>query len=73
MKRADMTQEQKAARNRQNAASRRNYEAKAYDKLLLRVRKDGADGVTADQIRHAAEQCGQSVNAWLLEAIRDKI
>lgn len=73
MKRAEMTQEQKTARNKQNAASRRAYEAKAYDKLLLRVRKDGADGVTADQIRHAAEQCGQSVNAWILEAIRDRI
>ena len=49
------------------------YEAKTYDKILMRIRKDGEDGVTADQIRRAAERDGMSVNAWLLEAVRDKL
>lgn len=43
------------------------------ERVVFRIHKDGSDGVTKDQIRHAAEQCGQSVNAWILDAIRDKI
>lgn len=69
----DLSAEQKARRNRQNAASRGRYEAKTYDKVYLRIRKDGADGVTPDQIKAAAEASGQSVNAWIIEAIRDKL
>ena len=60
----------KARRNRSNAASRARYEAKAYDKLLLRVRKDGADGMTKDQITAAAKASGQSVNSWIIDAIK---
>ena len=41
--------------------------------IMRRHHKDGSDGITKYQIRHAAEQCGQSVNAWILDAIRDKI
>ncbi len=67
------TPEDKARRNRQNAASRARYEAKAYEKVTIRIRKDGADELTADQIRAAAEAAGQSVNQWILDAIRDKI
>ena len=43
------------------AYNKRNYEA-----ITFRVKLDGSDGFTA-------EQCGQSVNAWILDAIRDKI
>ena len=49
------------------------YEAKAYDKMLLRIRKDGADGVTKDQIAAAAQASGQSINAWIIDAIKDKL
>ena len=49
------------------------YERKAYNKILLRVRQDGGDGVTAEQIKAAAEAAGQSVNAWILDAIREKL
>lgn len=49
------------------------YEAKTYNKILIRVRQDGADGFTADQIRAAAEAAGMSLNAWIVEAIRDKL
>jgi len=73
MKRADMTQEQKQARNRQNAASRNAYEGRTYDKLTVRMRKDGSDGVSLDAIKAAAARNGQSVNAWLLDAIRDAL
>ncbi|MCF2662525.1 hypothetical protein [Pseudoflavonifractor phocaeensis] len=32
-----------------------------------------AEGFTVDQLERAADQCGQSVNEWVLEAIREKI
>lgn len=49
------------------------YERNTYDKLLLRVRRDGGDGVTAAQIRDAAAAAGQSVNAWIIEVIRREL
>ena len=69
----ELSAEQKARRNRQNAASRGRYEAKTYDKIYLRIRKDGTDGATLAQIRAAATAAGQSVNSWIIEAIRDKL
>ena len=63
----------KAERNRQNAASRARYEAKAYSKLVLRIRQDGSDGMTKEDITRAAERDGLSVNAWILEAIRERM
>lgn len=62
----------KATRNRQNAPSRARYEAKAYRKYTIRVRTDGADGFTPDQLEAAAIDSG-SINAWIIEAIRDKL
>ena len=59
----------KAARNRQNAPARARYEAKAYRKYTIRVRTDGTDGATPDQIEATAAQAGQSVNAWIIGAI----
>ena len=63
----------KATRNRQNAASRARYEAKTYTKITFRIRQDGADGVSKEQIEEAAAAAGQSVNAWIIEAIREKM
>lgn len=69
----ELSAEQKAKRNRQNAASRGRYEVKTYEKAYLRIRKDGADGVTLEQIKAAARASGQSVNAWIIEALRDRL
>lgn len=63
----------KAKRNRQNAASRARYEAKSYRKYTIRARIDGGDGFTPDQLEAAAARNNQSVNAFIVEAIRDKI
>ncbi len=63
----------KATRNRQNAPSRARYEAKAYQKITFRLRKDGTDGLTKEQIEAAAQASGQSVNAWIIDAIKDKL
>lgn len=63
----------KAERNRQNAPSRNRYNAKSYDTVLLRIRKDGTDQVTREQIYAAAASSGMSVNAWVLDLIRREL
>ncbi len=73
VKYSELSAEAKQRRNRQNAASRARYEKAAYSKMTFRIRSDGSDGFTPEQIKHAADQAGLSVNAWILEAIRDKL
>ena len=73
VKYSELSREQKQRRNRQNAASRARYEKAAYKKYSLRIRSDGGDGFTPDQLEATAAANGQSVNAWLLDAIRDKL
>lgn len=53
-------------------AGNERYLAK-LERVTIRLHKDGSDGMTVEQIRHAAEQAGQSVNQWIVEAIRDKL
>ena len=50
------------------AYNKRNYQA-----ITFRVKLDGTDGVTKETITKAAERDGMSVNAWIIEAIRDKL
>jgi uncharacterized protein (DUF1778 family) len=47
------------------------YEAKAYDKIMLRIRKDGE--LTKDTIQMAADQAGQSLNSYILDAVQEKM
>ena len=49
------------------------WNAKTYCKMTIRIRKDGADGVTVDTIRRRAGEDNMSVNAWILDCIKDKI
>lgn len=49
------------------------YNKTKYQPITFRLRLDGADGVTKDQITAAAQASGQSVNAWIIEAIKDKL
>ena len=60
-------------RNKRTAPARNLYNATKYDNITVRVRLDGSDQVTRDQIKAAAEAAGQSVNSWILDAIRDKL
>ena len=41
------------------------------EKLTVKVYP--SSGVTKDQIRAAAEACGQSVNTWILDAIKQAL
>lgn len=47
------------------------WEAKAYDKILLRIRKDGE--LTRDEIQKAADVSGKSLNSFILDAVQEKI
>ena len=52
------------AKKRANA----KYDAKAYAKILLRVRVD-----EIDEIRAAIEASGESVNGYILKAIKQRM
>lgn len=52
------------AKKRANA----KYDAKTYAKILLRVRAD-----EIDEIRAAIEASGESVNGYILKAIRQRM
>ena len=43
------------------------------ERVVCRLHKDGSDGFTKGQVEAAAAAAGQSVNAWIIEAIRDKL
>jgi predicted HicB family RNase H-like nuclease len=76
MKYSEMTPEQKRKRNKANAASISRYNAANYDKILVRIKKDGdgANGtVTREAIQEAARRDNSSVNAWIIEAIESKL
>jgi uncharacterized protein (DUF1778 family) len=47
------------------------WEAKALDKICLRIRKDG--DTTRDRIQDAATAAGESLNAYILEAVRQRM
>lgn len=43
------------------------------ERVTFRLHKDGSDGLIKSQIEAAAQAAGQSVNAWIIEAIRDRL
>lgn len=56
--------------------AKRAGNARYHDKLervVFRLHKDGSDGLIKEDIEQAAQQAGQSVNQWIIEAIRDKL
>lgn len=47
------------------------WEAKAYDKILIRLRKDS--DLTREAIQEAATRAGLSLNAFIVEAVKRAI
>ena len=47
------------------------WERENNEKITIKLRTGSDPG--KDQIRAAAAAAGQSVNAWIIEAIRDKL
>ena len=61
-------------RNRRVAATRNKYNARTYENITFRARVDGSDGVSREAIKAAADAAGcQSVNQWIIEAIKEKL
>ena len=54
-----------------SVAVKTGYNKRTYDAITFRVKLDGSDGVTREAIKAAAG--GQSVNQWIIEAIKDKL
>ena len=50
---------------------RQRYESKVYDKVLLRMRKDSE--TSKDAVQGAAEAAGQSLQGYILQAVRDRM
>ena len=44
-----------------------------FDRVFFRLAKDGSDGLTPDMIKEAAAAKGQSVNAYIIEAIKQRM
>ena len=59
------------AQTKAHIAATTRYESNAYDKRCLRIRKDTEP--TRDTITAAAESAGQSINAYIMDAIREKM
>lgn len=47
------------------------FESKAYDKILLRLRRDTEP--TKKQITQAATDAGETLNAYIIEAIKRRM
>lgn len=62
----------KLTTNRKKLETNERYLQK-LERIVFRIHKDGSDGFTKDQVEAAAAAAGQSVNAWIIEAIRDKL
>lgn len=54
----------------QNKATQK-YIHKSYDQISIRVRKDG--DTTRETIQRAADLAGLSLNAYILEAVNEKM
>lgn len=63
----------RTARNRRTAPARNRYNAETYEPVTFRLRRDGSDGISKAQIQAAAEATGQSVNAWIVDAIKQAL
>jgi uncharacterized protein (DUF1778 family) len=59
------------AQSRAHIQATTRYEHKAYDKITVRVRKDG--DLTREDIAKSAQAHGESMNEFILNAIRARI
>lgn len=59
------------AQSKAHKEATRRFESKAYDKILLRIRKDTEP--TRDTITNAATASGMSLNAYIMQAISEKM
>ena len=61
--------EEKKRHTTTSAQVKNRYNAKAYDRLSLVLRRDGSAGCTKEDIQAAAADIGESVNEYILKAV----
>ena len=54
-------------------AATTRYEHKTYSKITVRLRQDGSQGITRDDVQEAADAVGLSINEYVVQAIKEKI
>ena len=59
------------AQSRAHIEATTRFEHKAYDKITVRLRKDGE--LTRDMVSIAARACGESLNEFIINAIRERM
>ena len=57
--------------NKAHNLANTKYAAKNYDRILLRIRKDGE--TTREKIQNAAALAGESVNEYILNSVRERM
>ena len=58
-------------KNKAHNLANTKYAAKNYDRILLRIRKDGE--TTREKIQNAAAAAGESVNEYILNSVRERM
>ena len=53
------------------AAATQRFEKKAYDKVMLRLRKDTFPNL--DDVKAAADAAGESINGYVTNAIKERM
>lgn len=66
------------ARKTQNKTSETKLQVNArylekLERITIRVYADGRDGLTKETLAQAAERAGESVNTFVIEAIRQRM
>lgn len=49
------------------------YNKEKYASITFRIKRDGSNGFTQEDLRQAAECDGMSLNAWIVGLIRDNL
>ena len=66
--------EKKSIYNERHNRYTQEYIHKKYDQIVLRLPKEGKDGViTRDIIIEVARKSGESVNSYIIEAVKKRI
>lgn len=66
------------ARKTQNKTSETKLQVNArylekLERITIRVYADGRDGITKESLAQAAERAGESMNTFIIEAIRQRM
>ena len=69
------TEEEEGTMSTVQARTRANnkWNAKTYENVTFRIKLDGTDGITKEMISKAAEASGESLNQFIIKALRERM